>query len=95
MISPLLSRAELNLAAGLSTAAQADARQALSYAQAVQGDQPYSDRTGRAWLALGRVLSKQADAPRARQAFQAAVTNLSETVDADHPKLLASRQLLE
>lgn len=95
MISPLLSCAELNLAVGLSTAAQADARQALSYAQAVQGDRPYADRTGRAWLVLGRVLAKQADAPRAQQAFQAAIANLSETVDADHPKLLASRQLLE
>jgi hypothetical protein len=39
------------------------------------------------------VLAKQADSVQARKAFQAAVDNLSNTVDADHPMLLRAREL--
>jgi cytochrome c-type biogenesis protein CcmH/NrfG len=47
------------------------------------------------WLMLGRVLARRGDPVGARKAFQAAVENLSNTVDADHPKLLLARQLAE
>jgi hypothetical protein len=43
----------------------------------------------------GRVLKKRGDEVGARKAFQAAVENLSNTVDADHPKLLLARQLAD
>jgi hypothetical protein len=39
------------------------------------------------------VLVKEADAGRAQSAFHAAIENLSNTVDADHPMLLLARQL--
>jgi hypothetical protein len=42
---------------------------------------------------LGRVMSKEGDDAEAIGAFQAAVNNLSNTVDANHPKLLLARRL--
>jgi len=93
MIGPLTVRAELGLAQGRLEQASADAQQALQFSQAAQGDLPYSNRTGEAWLMLGRVLSIQNDTAQARHAFLAAIANLSNTVDANHPKLLLARQL--
>jgi tetratricopeptide (TPR) repeat protein len=89
----LLVRSDINLTDNKLDAARADAKVALSFAQAAQGTTPFSNRTGLAWLMLGRVLAKQGDAPEAAAAYQAAINNLSNTVDADHPKLLLARQL--
>jgi hypothetical protein len=65
----------------------------LSITQAAQGGVPYSDRTGRAWFVLGRVLAQQGDATRALEAFNAALAHLSNTVDDNHPLLIRARQL--
>ena len=89
----LRTRAELNLREGKLAAAEADARQALAVAQQAQGGLPYSDRTGLAWMVLGQVLAKQGEAAGAAKAFRAAVENLSNTVDADHPMLLRAQLL--
>ena len=89
----LITRAELNLREGKLPAAEADVRRVLSIVQAAQGGIPYSNRTGLAWLMLGRVLAKEGDASHAREAFAAAVSNLSNTVDADHPMLMQARLL--
>jgi tetratricopeptide (TPR) repeat protein len=89
----LRARAELNLAEGKLAAAETDARQALALAQEEQGGLPYSDRTGLAWMVLGQVLAKNGEAAGADKAFDAAVENLSNTVDADHPMLLRARGL--
>ena len=89
----LRARAELNLEEGKVVDAEADARRALSITQAAQGGVPYSDRTGRAWLVLGRVLAQHGDAVRAHEAFNAALAHLSNTVDDDHPLLVRVRQL--
>lgn len=43
---------------------------------------------------LGRILQRQGDQVGTRKAFQAAVEHLSNTVDADHPKLLLARKLV-
>jgi tetratricopeptide (TPR) repeat protein len=91
----LLIRAELNLSAGMVAAAEADARGVLGLARTAQGSAPYSNCTGLSWLMLGRVLKGHGDPADARKAFQAAVENLSNTVDADHPKLLLARQLAD
>jgi tetratricopeptide (TPR) repeat protein len=89
----LRTRAELNLREGKLAEAEADARQALAVAQQAQGGLPYSDRTGLAWMVLGQVLATRGEAPRAAKAFQAAVENLSHTVDPDHPMLLRAQLL--
>jgi len=89
----LRTRAELNLREGKLAPAEADARQALTVAQQAQGGLPYSDRTGLAWMVLGQVLAKRGDAAGAAKAFRAAVENLSNTVDADHPMLLRAQLL--
>jgi hypothetical protein len=91
----LLIRAEVNLNAGMGAAAEADAKRVLRLAGTAQGIAPYSNCTGLSWLMLGRVLKKRGDEVGARKAFQAAVENLSNTVDADHPKLLLARQLAD
>jgi tetratricopeptide (TPR) repeat protein len=89
----LLLRAETNLNGNNLDAAEADAKLALSLAQSAQGTTPFSNRTGLAWLMLGRVMAKRGDEAGARPAFQAAIGNLSNTVDADHPQLVLARQL--
>jgi len=89
----LLLRAEVNFNGNNLDAAQADAKLALSLAQSAQGTVPFSNRTGLAWLMLGRILQKRGDDAGAMPAFQAAIDNLSNTVDADHPKLVLARQL--
>jgi len=92
-VSGFLPRAELNLREGKLTAAEADARQALSIAQNAQGGIPYSNRTGLAWLMLGRVLAAQGETDRAHHAFESAISHLSKTVDAQHPMLKLAREL--
>ena len=87
-------RSELNLRDGKLADAEADARRVLSMVQAAQGGLPHSNRTGLAWLTLGKVLASEGNAAGAREAFQAAVTHLSNTVDAGHPMLRQARQRL-
>jgi hypothetical protein len=89
----LLVRAEVNLSDGAVPAAEADAKRALEIARTSQGSAPYSDGTGLAWLLLGQVRAKKGDAPGALEAFNAAMENLSHSVDSDHPKLLLARRL--
>ena len=93
LIPALLPRVELNLLEGRSAAAEADARRLLTLTQATQGGIRYSNRTGLAWLALGRALSNEGNVRESAEAFRAAVEHLSNTVDADHPMLLLARQL--
>ncbi len=89
----LRSRAELAIAEGNLAAAETDARGTLALAREQQGGVPYSNRTGLAWLTLGKVLAKKGEARQAHDAFQAAVANLANTVDAGHPMLRAAQQL--
>jgi eukaryotic-like serine/threonine-protein kinase len=92
-VATLLPRAELNLREGQLDAAEADARQALFDAHVAQGGIPYSHRTGLASLMLGRVLAAEGEHDRAQQAFQDALTHLSQTVDEQHPMLKLAREL--
>jgi serine/threonine protein kinase len=94
-MSALVPRAELNLAQGRLAEAEADARRALALARDAQGGVMYSNRTGLAWLVLGRVLAKKGDTTGARQALLAAIENLANTVDAEHPGLLLARRLAQ
>jgi len=87
-------RSDLNLSEGRLAEAEADARKVLSIVQEAQGGIPYSNRTGLAWLMLGRVLAQEGNTAGAREAFRAAVVHLSNTVQADHPKLQQARQLV-
>jgi serine/threonine-protein kinase len=87
----LLGRAEANLAEKRVDAALADARSALEGAQSLQAGKPYSNRTGLAWLLIGEILREQGHDAEALQAFQSAVTHLSNTVDAGHPALQKAR----
>ena len=93
-IDAALGGAEAELLAGDAAAAVATARRALGTAQAMQGGIPYSNRAGLSYLMLGRASSALGERDAAHQAFAAAVTNLANTVDADHPALLEARLLL-
>jgi hypothetical protein len=94
MISTLRLRAELNLLEARMDAAEADARQALSLAESARGGLAHSSRVGEAWLTLGRVLAKRGDDAGARRAFQAALENLSTTVENTQSALAAATQLV-
>jgi serine/threonine-protein kinase len=90
----LIDRAEVNLEDGKLKDAAADAREALTIAVALQGGEPYSNRTGLAWLMLGRVLAKEGSTAEASKALRAAVDHLSNTVDPTHPALEQAQRLL-
>jgi serine/threonine protein kinase len=93
LMPALLTRSELNLAEGRYPAAAEDARRLLVLCQKSQGGIRYSNRTGLAWLALGRALLKQGQAAAAHRALQTAFEHLSNTVDPDHPLLKLAREL--
>ena len=93
-VMALLGRSEVNLCTDDAVAALDDARDALKLAQTLQSRNTFSNRTGLAWLALGNVLQKRADATGARHAYAQAVEHLSQTVDADHPAAQRARLLL-
>jgi hypothetical protein len=90
---PLLGKAEALLMVGDAGGAVTEARAALNIAIAMQDGQPYSKHTGFAWLMLGRAWQTMGDLPQARRAYDAAIANLSHTVDTDHPELLRARKL--
>jgi tetratricopeptide (TPR) repeat protein len=93
LIPALAPRAELNLQEGKYSAAEDDARELLALCRKSQGGIRYSNRTGLAWLLLGRILTKQGKPVDARAALLAAVENLSNTVDPDHPMLRLAQRL--
>ncbi len=90
----LIDRAEVNLDDGKLQEAAADAREALGITEAQQGGEPYSNRTGLAWLMLARVLARQGLTAEATKALRAAVTHLSNTVDPIHPAAQQAQHLL-
>jgi tetratricopeptide (TPR) repeat protein len=89
-----LGSAELELAAGNVAEASQHARRGLQWATTMQGGLPHSNHTGLAWLMVGRTSQALGDGAEAHKAFESAVLNLSNTVDADHPALRQARQLL-
>jgi tetratricopeptide (TPR) repeat protein len=93
MLEASLGKAEAERQAGELPEAARDAQAALDLARSLQGSLPFSSYTGLSWLTLGRALDAQRDPARAAQAFEAAVVQLSNTVDADHPALRDARRL--
>jgi tetratricopeptide (TPR) repeat protein len=89
-----MTRAEVELAQGALHEAATDAQQALALAQGMQRGTMHSNRTGLAWLILGRVKAAVGDRDGARAAFEAAVAHLDHTVDGTHPALRLARRLL-
>jgi tetratricopeptide (TPR) repeat protein len=87
-------KAEVQLVEGDADAAVAAARIALELAKFLEGTTQYSNNTGLAALMSGRALEADGKHAQAQETLQAAVTNLSNTVDADHPELLQARRLL-
>jgi len=67
------------------------ARHAVRIAAVLQGDVPHSSQTGIASLWLGRALLRAGDRVEGRKALEAAVSHLSNTIDADHPNLVQAR----
>jgi tetratricopeptide (TPR) repeat protein len=94
VISAKLGLAEIALRSGESDTAEREARAALQTAKLLQAGLPHSQFAGRAWLMLGRVLQQRGENTQAHQAFADAVSDLSSTVDADHPLLIQARELL-
>ena len=91
----LIERARINLHEAQLAAALADAQTALKAAQSLQAGAPYSNRTGFAWLTLGEVERAAGQTEDAHRAFAAAIDELSNTVDPDHPSLLKARLLAQ
>lgn len=89
-----LGKAEAELLAGNASGAASNAQLALGMATSLQGGVPYSNRTGLAWLMLGRALREGGKSVEAHAAFEVATRHLSNTVDTGHPALLEARRLL-
>jgi len=92
-IFALITRSEISLREHKLDAALDDAKRALGMAQKLQGGLSFSNRTGLAWLQVGRVLAEEQQEAAAQSAFHAALTNLSNTVDETHPMLIQAREL--
>ncbi len=88
-----IGKAEALLRAGDAHAASDSARTALNGALALQGGLPYSQRTGRASLLLGRALEGLNEPAEADRARASALLHLSNTVDETHPALIDARAL--
>jgi len=88
----LIARAEVALHADLFGAALADARQALDLARREQGDVPYSNFTGTAWLAIARIYEAQGRHAEAHSAYAAAAAHLVHTLGEQHPDTLEARK---
>ena len=86
-----VGRSMVALAANDPDGAVEAARRALRIAAALQGDVPHSSQTGLASLWLGRSLLRAGDRVEGRNALEAAITHLSNTIDLDHPYLLQAR----
>lgn len=86
-VNALIGRAETGLHEGRLELAASDAQEALRLARSLQGSIPHSVRTGLAWLIEGEVRARQGDPTGAREAFAAAVDQLSHSADAAHPAL--------
>jgi serine/threonine-protein kinase len=93
MIGAFLGRAEAHLRSGDAESAARDARRALRTASLLQGGVPYSDQVGHSYLLLGRAQQKSGRRELATESFRAAIANLANTVDADHPARLLARRL--
>jgi serine/threonine protein kinase len=93
MLEASLGKAEAELGSGKIDDAVNEAKAALEMATSLQGNQPYSNNTGLSWLMLGRALRKQGRDAEAHEAFAAAITHLSNTVEDDHPRLVQARDL--
>ncbi|MGZ5184103.1 MAG: protein kinase domain-containing protein [Caldimonas sp.] len=91
----LIGRAESAMRLGQLDAALADARQANSLAESLQGGAPYSARVGAARLELGQVLKARGDAAGAAAAFKAAADHLSHTVAAAQWQRVMAGELLQ
>lgn len=86
-VNAWIGRAETGLREGRLELAASDAQEALRLARALQGSIPHSVRTGQAWLIEGEVRARQGDPAGAREAFAAAVDQLSHSADPAHPAL--------
>jgi eukaryotic-like serine/threonine-protein kinase len=89
-----LGKAEVELRVGDPAAAERDAQVALDTSKASQAGLPHSQLTGRSWLMLGRALQARGQGAQAHKAFENAVSDLSNTVDNDHPLLVQARRLI-
>jgi serine/threonine-protein kinase len=88
----LIARAEVALRAQLLGAALADAQQALELARHEQGEVPYSNFTGSAWLSIARINEAQGRFTEAHQAYAAAAVHLAHTLGEQHPDTLEARK---
>jgi serine/threonine-protein kinase len=88
----LMGKAQAELRLGNASTAADDAQRALESAQVVQGGLPYSYVTGLAWLMVGRAQQQLGHGEQAHRAFESAIAQLSNTVDADHPALVDARR---
>ena len=91
----LRTRAEAALALARPGDALADAREALSIAQRLQGGKPHSDQVGLAWLTLGRVELAAGRSDAARQAFEQGAVHLAEATGADSAETQQAHALLK
>jgi serine/threonine-protein kinase len=87
-------RALADLGDGDVDEALRDARVALESSKALRGDKTFSVWVGQTELALGQALQARGDVSGARQAYAAAMEQLSHSVEAAHPALQQARTLL-
>ncbi len=87
-----LDAAALELEAGQPAEAEAHARAALGFAEALRGGTPHSAWVGRSQLMLGRTREARGGAAEARRLFGEAARHLAPTLGEGHPALQEARR---
>jgi tetratricopeptide (TPR) repeat protein len=91
----LVRRSTLELAAGNSDQAAADADRALHLLQASIEPGTFSEHLGRAYLALGLALQAQGKSDDARAAVRSAAEHLEKALGPDNPECRRAYQVAQ
>ncbi|HUG12154.1 MAG TPA: tetratricopeptide repeat protein, partial [Opitutaceae bacterium] len=88
----LIERAKVNLFLGDLDRAHADVEEAIAARKLGADPGAPSSALARAYLMLGRILSKQNKPDEAREAFAVALQNFEPTLGPDHPSTVEARE---
>jgi tetratricopeptide (TPR) repeat protein len=90
----LRARAELAAAQGQFEAGLAEAHEALTVSEELQGRRKASFHTGLSWLTIASLQQRNGQLEAARQSAQHALEQLEGMLGADHPKIQKAHEIL-
>ena len=93
LVRALNVRGDVYLRSSDAASAMADALRSLDIARTLQGGKPYSSLTGQGLLLMARADELRGEFAAARTVASDAVTQLTQTLGAEHPDTLRAAQM--